>query len=231
VAFPILIANITGELLGGSASPTDAVKPGDPVSLPVASGATGLRVQRPDGSTVDLAPGTAGAGAVTFTQTDLLGVYTATPVFPEGAGPSGAAASVSPTPRPTERPSASPGAGGGPVAGHDPNAPMLFAVDLFDVGESAIAPGKAADLEKLGRQVAAAPSPGASVAPGASPVPAGAKDRPPARDELWLPIVLIVLVGLCVEWTLYHRDVVTRGWRSLTGRLRGAGARQTGRSA
>ena len=87
VAFPILIANLTGELMGGSAAPTDTVKPGDPVSLPLAGGATGLRVERPDGSVVELAPGTTGAAAVTFTQTDLLGVYTATPVFPEGATP------------------------------------------------------------------------------------------------------------------------------------------------
>ena len=33
VAFPILLANLTGELLGGSAAPTTAVKPGDPVVL------------------------------------------------------------------------------------------------------------------------------------------------------------------------------------------------------
>ena len=28
------------------------------------------------------------------------------------------------------------------------------------------------------------------------------------------------LVGLCVEWALYHRDAVLRAWRGLTGRLR-----------
>ncbi|HEX5015366.1 MAG TPA: VWA domain-containing protein [Candidatus Limnocylindrales bacterium] len=217
VAFPILIANLTGELLGGSASPADTVKPGDPVALPLAAGAVGVRVARPDGSTVDLAPGTAGAGSVTFTQTEQLGVYTATPLFADGAEPSGPASPTASS-RPTARPSGSPATGGGPVAGHDPTAPVLFAVDLFDVGESTIAPGKASDLEKLGRQVAAEPSPGASLAPGASPAPAGAKDRPPARDELWLPIALIVLIGLCVEWALYHRDVVTRGWRNVTRR-------------
>ncbi|HET9345598.1 MAG TPA: VWA domain-containing protein [Candidatus Limnocylindrales bacterium] len=218
VAFPILLANLTGELMGGSAAPTDALKPGDPVSLPLASGATGLRVERPDGSIVELAPGTTGAAAVTFTQTDLLGVYTATPVFPDG----GPAASGGPSPPPTPRPAATPsGSQGGVVAGgNDPTLPVRFAVDLFDVGESAIAPGKASDLEKLGRQAAPAGS------PGASPVPApAAADRPPARDELWLPIVLIVLVGLCVEWTIYHRDVVTRGWRNLATRLRGPARR------
>jgi Ca-activated chloride channel family protein len=218
VAFPILLANLTGELMGGSAAPTDALKPGDPVSLPLASGATGLRVERPDGSIVDLAPGTAGAAAVTFTQTNLLGVYTATPVFPEGGPSASGGATPSPTPRPTATPSAS--QGGAVAGGNDPTAPVRFAVDLFDVGESAIAPGKASDLEKLGRQPAPVGSPGASPAP----VPAAA-DRPPARDELWLPIVLIVLIGLSVEWTLYHRDVVTRGWRNLTSRLRGPARR------
>jgi hypothetical protein len=70
-------------------------------------------------------------------------------------------------------------------------------------------------LEDLGR---------ARPAPGASGAPAGgvdvAADRPAARDELWIPLVLLVLLGLCVEWTLYHRDAVLRAWRGLTGRLR-----------
>ena len=225
VAFPILIANLTGELMGDSAAPTVALKPGDPVSLPVPHGATELRVERPDGSVVELAPGTEGAPTVTFTQTDLLGVYTATPVFPDGAAPSGGA-SPSATPRPTEGPSGSPGSGGAAVqGGGDATVPVRFAVDLFDVGESTIKPGKAADLEKLGH---AAVAPGASPAPGASNVPSpAAADRPPARDELWLPIVLIVLVLLCAEWTLYHRDVVIRGWRTFSSRIR----RPAGRGA
>ena len=84
VAFPILVANLTGELMGGSAAPTDAVKPGDPVSLPLAGGATGCRSS---GRTARSSswPRARRARAVTFTQTDLLGVYTATPVFPEAA--------------------------------------------------------------------------------------------------------------------------------------------------
>lgn len=208
VAFPILIANLTGELMGGSAAPADAVKPGDPVSLPVPADATGLRIERPDGSAVELAPGTAGGAAVTFTQTDLLGIYVATAIRPP-ADPSADPASPSATASATPRPSGSPGSAAAPV---DPNAPIRFAVDLFDVGESTITPGSAATLEKLGK---AAPAPGASAAPD----PAIA-DRPPARDELWFPIVLIVLIGLCVEWGLYHRDVVTRGWRGLTSRIR-----------
>jgi len=30
------------------------------------------------------------------------------------------------------------------------------------------------------------------------------------RDELWFPIVLVVLVGLCLEWAVYHRDALIR---------------------
>ncbi len=211
VAFPILIANLTGELMGGSAAPAEAVKPGDPVSLPIPAGATGLRVERPDGSVVELAPGTAGGASVTFTQTDLLGVYEATAIRPSAADPSAAPASPSATPRPTASagPSGSPGTGAGVV---DPNAPIRFAVDLFDVGESMITPGSVAALEKLGR---AAPAPGASAAPDPA-----VESRPPARDELWFPIVLIVLIGLCVEWALYHRDVVTRARRAMSSRIR-----------
>jgi hypothetical protein len=99
--------------------------------------------------------------------------------------------------------------------GADPTASIRFAVDLFDVDESAIAPGPNRVLEDLGRP---RPAPGASGAPvGNGDVTA---DRPAARDELWIPIVILVLVGLCVEWTLYHRDAVQRAWRGLTGRLR-----------
>ena len=210
VAFPILMANLTGELMGGSAAPLEAVKPGDPVSLPIPAGASGLRVERPDGSIVELAPGTAGGAVVTFTQTELLGVYTATPVRTPAAGPSASAVATT-SPVPTAGPSASAGATG-PA---DPTAPTRFAVDLFDVAESTITPGSPDAIEKLGRAAVVPGASGAPNQPGATPV-----ERPAARDELWIPIVLVVLVGLCVEWALYHRDVVIRGWRALTSRLR-----------
>ena len=35
VAFPILLANLTGELLGGSSTPVDPIRPGDPVELTI----------------------------------------------------------------------------------------------------------------------------------------------------------------------------------------------------
>jgi hypothetical protein len=219
VAFPILLANLTGELFGGSAAPTTAVKPGDPVALTIPMGAAGLRVTAPDGRSVDLVPGAAAGTTVTYTQTDQLGVYTATPISaPTPSGSPGASRAPSAEPSASRAPAASgsPGPGSGPGTGADPTAPIRFAVDLFDVDESAIAAGSTAGLEKLGR---AAPAPGASSAPG---VTDPAATRPAARDELWIPIVLLILVVLCVEWSLYHRDAVLRGWRGLTGRIRRA---------
>ena len=213
VAFPILLANLTGELLGGSAAPAAAIKPGEPVVLSIPSGMAGLHVVAPDGRAVDLLPGSAGGPSVTYTQTDQLGVYVATPIAPpEASGSPGA--SVRPTASPV--PSASPTASGAPPAqGIDPTAPIRFAVDLFDVDESAIAPGPERVLVDLG---AARPAPGASAAPGGAADPAAT--RPNARDELWIPIVLLVLVALCVEWSLYHRDALQRTWRGFTGRIR-----------
>ena len=226
VAFPILLANLTGELLGGSAAPTTAVKPGDPVVLSVPSGASGLHVVAPDGRAVDLTPGAAGGPSVTYTQTDQLGIYVATPIAAPGAsGSPGSTVRPSPSVGPAgsgspsaAAPTTAPSSGQG--QGADPTAPIRFAVDLFDVDESAIAPGPSRVLEDLGRARPVA-APGASGAPAGA---AGATDpvagRPNARDELWIPIVLIVLVGLCVEWSLYHRDAVLRAWRNVNRRVR-----------
>ena len=221
VAFPILIANLTGELLGGTAAPSDAIQPGAPVSLPVSTGSSGVRVQRPDGSTVDLVPGTIGGTTVTFSQTDQLGIYTVTPIRPATGSPE-PAATVEPSLPPTPSPAASgtaPSSSPGPAA--DPSAPYRFAVDLFDINESNITPGNSAILTALG--AAAAASPGTSVAPGNStgPVSAagGTTERPAARDELWVPLVLLVLLVLCIEWAVYQRDAVIRLWRRVGGRL------------
>ena len=50
VAFPILLANLTGELMGSSTAPTEAVEPGSPVPLDIPAGAVGLTVIGPDGT-------------------------------------------------------------------------------------------------------------------------------------------------------------------------------------
>jgi hypothetical protein len=210
VAFPILVANVSGELLGGAGAPADASAPGAPVTLAIPSGATSLRVERPDGSVSELVPGTSGATSVVFSQTDLLGVYTITPQgFAASPAPSGGAG---PSPSPSPTPAASPTS-----APADPTDPVRFAVDLFDVGESSIAPGSTAAIEALG-----------SGTPGtADPVPA---DRPNARDELWAPLLLAVLAILLLEWAVHERDALARFRRGLAARLGGVG-RARGRSA
>jgi Ca-activated chloride channel family protein len=213
VAFPVLLANLTGQLMGGSATPDDAVAPGAPVTLAIPAGATGVRVQRPDGTVDELVAPTADAASVTFARTDLLGVYTVTGIVdPDATAAPSAAASPSAAPAtagasPTLRPA-------------DPDAPARFAVDLLDVDESRIAPGDAATLTGLG---AAVVEPGA----GGSPV----ADRPNARDELWIPIVLLALLVLTVEWLVYERDTLARVGRAVASRLGRRKAPSTGRGA
>ncbi len=80
VAFPILLANLTGELLGSTTAPSEAVEPGTPVELAIPTGAIGVTVTGPDGTTTELVPGTSGGSAVSFAATDLIGVYTVTPI-------------------------------------------------------------------------------------------------------------------------------------------------------
>ncbi len=196
VAFPILLANLTGELMGGSSAPAEAIQPGAPVSLTIPAGATGLSITRPDGSVVELAPGSGEVGSMTFAATDLPGIYVVTPHLAPGASPvpsSGAAGSGAPARAPV-----------------DPNAPVRFAVDLFDIDESTIAPGSAATIEALGRAPAASSAPGTGTA---------ATERPTARDELWIPLVFIVLLALCIEWAVYQRDAVVRLRRGLATRF------------
>lgn len=232
VAFPILISNLTGELMGGSTAPTQAVDPGSLVSLPVPAGATGLSVTRPDGTTIDLVPGTLGGGSVSFSQTDQLGVYTAVPIGPVATGAASPAASSSTAPSGAGTPSSVPSAAGPPTPvptspPADPNAPIQFAVDLFDAAESNIAPGSAAAIVALGGGTAAAPGQSgsnASAAPSPSNPAAGGgqTERAAARDELWVPIVLLVLIALMAEWLVYQRDAVTRLSRGLRTRLGGS---------
>ncbi len=223
VAFPILLANLTGELMGSSTAPTEAVEPGSPVDLHIPAGAIGLSVVGPDGTETRLAPSsTAGAGTtVTFAATDRLGIYTVTPIPDPDAS---AAPSTSPRPSSSVAPSASatprsssgaPSPSGAPVV-DDPLAPVRFVVALFDVDESTIAPGSPATIEALGGGVGASPAPGSSANP-TTP----ATERPTTRDELWVPIVLVILAVLCVEWALFHRDGLVRARRAVADRLPG----------
>jgi hypothetical protein len=137
---------------------------------------------------------------------------------PPAASPSTASSGAAASARPTVTQSASPapaasggtGSAGASAPPLDPSAPVRFAVALFDVNESTIAPGSAATIEALGV------APTSSAAPGtAGPEVA----RPTTRDELWVPILLLVLLALCVEWAVYHRDALVRLRRSLAARF------------
>jgi Ca-activated chloride channel homolog len=223
VAFPIMLSNLAGELMGGGAGPAGAVVPGTAVELAIPSGATGVHVVGPDGAALDLAAGTADAQSVTFASTQELGVYTVTGIgaataSPGPSGSAGAAASAVTTPSASaSSPSGSPGASPGPSGSAPPGAGAVvrFAVDLFDVDESTITPGSGAGLEALGAVAGAAPG-------GTDP----AVTRPPARDELWTPLLIVVLLLLCIEWAVYERDSLSRGRRALVARFgRGDGAK------
>jgi Ca-activated chloride channel homolog len=236
VAFPVLMSNLAGELLGGAAAPTEALSPGDPVTIPVPSGATSIKVTRPDGSVVELAPGTADAPSVAFSQTDQLGVYTSTPVFAAATPGASGGTTLTPVATATHRATAPPAsiapfaspAPGSTAPPADPHAPLQFAVDLFDPSESDIAPGSPSSITTLGRQSGAPATPGSSAgaSPGISPAPSAsgatgggtAAERPAARDELWVVVVLVVIAVLLAEWLVYHRDAVTRLWRGLRRR-------------
>jgi hypothetical protein len=214
VAFPILLANLTGELMGGSTAPTEALQPGTPVSLTIPSGATGISVTRPDGSVVELLPGTGLATSVTFAGTELPGIYTVTPHLAPSTSSAPSGSDPAASPRATATPGASASGSAASATASppvDPNAPFRFAVDLFDVDESTIAPGAAATIEQLGT----GPSPSAVPGVGQSE----ATPRPSARDEIWIPIVLLVLLVLSIEWAVYHRDAVIRIRRGFAARL------------
>jgi Ca-activated chloride channel homolog len=130
VAWPILVANLAGELLGLGPSAPDPLAPAQPIELPLTADALGVRVTLPDGSVEELYPSATGAGTVTFVGTRQLGVYRAE-LIP-------AAVETSPSPAATASPSS--------VAAE----PLLFAVDLFSHEESNIRPGDGARLVALG---------------------------------------------------------------------------------
>jgi hypothetical protein len=189
VAWPIMISNVAGELLGvGPQQALDPLPPSAPVEIPMPPDAQGVRVTLPDGTVEMLAPGATGASSVTFVSTRQLGVYRAEVV--EAPAPQGSPGAATPTPAvtPTPNPSASPGA---PIATQD--EPLLFAVDLFSAEESNIAPGDGARLASLGADATEG-----GVAAGT------------ARDEFWPLLVLLALVFLLIEWLVYERDGARR---------------------
>ena len=214
VAFPILLSNLTGELLGGSAAPTDAVAPGTPVSLD-----DPIRRRPASPSRVRTAP----PPISSRTRRAVPRCPTSRPTYRASTR---SRRSARPTRRRTHRraagrvrtrrraraachPPCRPGRPRHPASRSTPTRRSASRSTSSTSAESNIAPGSVAAIEGLG----AAPDPSGAPGDGAP------TDRPTTRDELWLPIVLLVLIGLCVEWALYHRDAVVRMRRSLVARF------------
>ncbi len=195
-AWPILVSNLAGELLGTGISVTP-LAPAEPIELPLPAGATGARVTLPDGTVEELAPSATGASTVTFVNTRQLGVYRAEIIHPPPPTPApGSTSDASATASPTAVASASalPGT---------PDEPLLFAVDLFSADESNIAPGDGARISALGS--------------GEPPPPEQAGT---ARDEFWPLLVVLALAFLLVEWIVYERDGARRIYAWLRGSWR-----------
>jgi Ca-activated chloride channel family protein len=191
VAWPILLSNLTGELLGTSSAATEPLRPADPIELPLSLDSPGARVTLPDGTVEQLAPGATGASSVTFVNTRQLGVYRAEITPAPSASPSG-----SPVASPTANPS-------GSALPGSVDQPILFAVDLFAPDESNIAPGDGSRLTALGTSTP--PSPG---------------DAGTARDEFWPLLVTLALIFLAAEWLVYERDGARRIGRAVRGTLK-----------
>src|SRR5687767_5862431 len=124
VAWPIMVSNLAGELLGLNAAALDPLAPSSPIDIPISPDAQGVRVTLPDGTVELLPPGATGASTVTFVSTRQLGIYRAEAIAPPTpSGSPGASATPSPSPQPS--------ASGGATPVGTTNVPMLFAVDLF----------------------------------------------------------------------------------------------------
>jgi Mg-chelatase subunit ChlD len=181
VAWPILLSNLTGELLGTSSAATEPLRPADPIELPLSLDSPGARVTLPDGTVEQLAPGATGASSVIFVNTRQLGVYRAEITPAPSASPSG-----SPIASPTANPS-------GSALPGSVDHPILFAVDLFAPDESNIAPGDGSRLIALGTNTPRSPG-----------------DAGTARDEFWPLLVTLALIFLAAEWLIYERDGARR---------------------
>ncbi|MEX2547905.1 MAG: hypothetical protein WD830_08990, partial [Chloroflexota bacterium] len=196
VAWPIMISNIAGELLGvGPQQVLDPLSPSSPLEIPIPPDSLGVRVTLPDGTVEQLTPGATGASSVTFVTTRQLGIYRAE-VIAAPAPSLAPGATPTPTPSPTASPNPSASPGASPSPGAIPgtqDAPLLFAVDLFSAEESNIRPGDGARITSLGADV---PDEG---------VEAGT-----ARDEFWPLLVALALLFLLIEWLVYERDGARR---------------------
>ena len=202
VAWPILLSNITGELLGAGDAALDPVTPNTPIDLALRPGVEALRVTLPDGSVREVTPGASGASSVAFVETNQLGIYR----VEEVRAPAATTATGTPAVMPSVSASGLADPSMAPIAAGIADGPDRFAVDLFSITESAIAPGDGVRIEALGT-------------PAGEPVEGAAPGT--ARDEWWPPLVALVLIILLAEWALYERDGARRIWAA----IRGAGRR------
>jgi hypothetical protein len=72
VAFPLLISNIVGYLAPGSGADTAQLAPGQSLAIPVDASITDVRVTKPDGAVMQVAPQN---GQAIFADTEQLGAY------------------------------------------------------------------------------------------------------------------------------------------------------------
>jgi hypothetical protein len=209
VAWPILVTNLAGELLGIDQTANDPIAPSSPVEMALRLGVVGLRITLPDGNVTELTAGASGASSATFVATTQLGIYRIEEIPDPNATPSPSAEPTVPPASPIPVSSADPSSSPSPTqvappAAVTPPGPKLFAVDLFSAAESNIVPGDANALVALG---AATPPDAAS---------AGI-----ARDDWWPPLVFLVLIVLMLEWLVYERDGGRRLMNGARSRLAG----------
>ncbi len=151
IAFPILMANLTGWLNPGRAFDTaTSLQPGDPVTITPGASTTRVLVQKPDGTTWGEEVSEA---TLVFVETKQLGLYEV--LLEDSAG---------------ERPAGS------------------FAVNLFDVGESAAAPQETLQL--------------------AAQTVGSASENAISQRELWPWLAGLAFVILLVEWWVHFRGAV-----------------------
>ena len=206
VAFPILIANLTGELLGGSTAPTEAVAPGTPVELTIPAGASAITVTTPAGVTDGARPTRRrlGHGHLRRHRGDR---------HLHGHAHRRAGAVGRPV-RIAERDATAVRIAVGRCLRRTAARTIRWrrrgSPSTCSTSTSRRSPrGRPRRSRHSGRTVTRTGAPG-----GGEVV-----ERPTTRDELWVPIVLLVLIGLCAEWVLYHRDGLIRIRRGLAERM------------
>ena len=226
VAFPVLLANLTGELLGGSSAPTEAVQPGTPVD----PGHPGGR-DRPDRHPARWERRGARAGHPARHHDHLRGDRPAGRLRRHAAARAGCIGRPVGFDRGRRRECATDARrqrnarrfGCSGVGGDRPRlrpTRTRRSASPWTCSTSTSRPSRRA------RSLPSRPSARSPAHPGhrarrrhPGSGAAAVDPRPTTRDELWGPILLLVLIGLCVEWAVYHRDALIRIRRGFGARF------------